>query len=481
MTAIAAIALGLLSACGLIEAQRAPSSRPNLILIITDDLDVGSIAFMPRLKTLLADQGQTFANFFVTDPVCCPSRASILLGQYPHNHQVLTNQPPRGGFPRFRDLGHERSTIATWLKGAGYRTALFGKYLNRYPAQDQERTYVPPGWDEWGALISGNYVYYRLNENGRIVRYGFSPEDYETDVLARKATAFIRQTAGRQPFFIYLAPSAPHDSLVERIPVAAPRHERLFEEMTSPRTPSFNEADVSDKPQYVRRWPLLSPWGMSQQDELYRHRLRSLQAVDEMLTRLVVALTETGELERTYIFFTSDNGFHLGQHRLPKGKMTPYEEDIRVPLIVRGPGVPRGGVVEHVALNIDLAPTLAELAGLLPPKSVDGRSLAALLTGHQPAIEDWRQAFLVESWEQPPIEIPGYQALRTREFLYVEYGTEERELYNLRTDPWELESLHASADPALLTRLTSVLETLRRCAGASCRAAERALPTGAEP
>jgi len=450
-----------------------------MILIVADDLDVGSIAFMPQLQALLVDQGQTFANFFVTDPACCPSRASILLGQYPHNHQVLTNKPPRGGFQGFHGSGHESSTIATWLKGAGYRTALFGKYLNGYPAQ--ERAYVPPGWDEWGALTSGQYFYYRINENGRIVRYSDGPEDYETDVLARKATTFIRQTAGRQPFFIYLAPSAPHEYRNNQMPIAAPRHERLFGKMAAPRTPSFDEADVSDKPRWVRWWPLLSPLDISKIDELYRHRLRSLQAVDEMLTRLVVALTETGELERTYIFFTSDNGYHLGQHRLPKGKMTPYDEDIRVPLIVRGPGVPPGRVVEHFALNIDLAPTLAELAGVLPPRFVDGRSLAVLLTGHVPATEDWRRAFLVESWEQPPIDIPDYQALRTREFLYVEYGTGERELYNLRTDPWEMESFHATADSALLTQLTSALGKLRRCAGVSCRAAERALPTGTEP
>lgn len=479
MAGIAVIALGLLNACGPIEPERAPASRPNLILIVADDLDADSIAFMPRLKTLLADQGQTYTNFFVTNPICCPSRASILLGRYPHNHQVLTNQPPRGGFPRFRDLGHERSTIATWLKGAGYRTAFFGKYLNGYP--DENRAYVPPGWDEWGALTSGRYFSYQINENGRIARYRNGPEDYETDVLARKATTFIRHTADRQPFFIFLAPSAPHDSPAIRAPVAAPRHERLFENMTAPRTPSYNEADVSDKPPWVRELPLLSPLDMSQIDEVYRARLRSLQAVDEMLTRLVVALTETGELERTYIFFTSDNGYHLGQHRLHKGKNLPYEEDIRVPLIVRGPGVLPGRVVEHFALNIDLAPTLAELAGVSPPNVVDGRSLAALLTGHQPATEDWRQAFLVESWEQPPKEIPDYQALRTRELLYVEYSTGERELYNLRTDPWELESLHAATDPALLAQLASVLDRLRRCAGANCPAAERALPTGAEP
>lgn len=460
------LALAFSPACRPIEPVSAPPGRPNIVLIVTDDQDAGSIAYMPQVTALLADRGTTFADFFVTDPLCCPSRASILRGQYAHNHQVLKNEAPLGGFQRFHDLGHESSTIATWLKAVGYRTAFFGKYLNGYPGE--QKTYVPPGWDEWAAVLDWTFYFdYRINENGRIVSYGSRPEDYQTDVLTRKVSDYVQQAAGGRPFFIYLAPVAPHAPSTP-----APRHRHQFAGVKVPRPPSFNEADVSDKPGWVRGRGRLNPNEIVWMDRLYRKRLRSLLAVDEMLAGLIGALTRAGTLERTYILFTSDNGYHLGQHRLSHGKGTAYEEDIHVPLIVRGPGVPSGQVLEHFALNIDLAPTIAELAGTPAPTFIDGRSLVTLLGGNPPVRADWRQAFLVESFADPAGTTPGFQALRTREYHYVEYVTGERELYDLRADPHELESLHATADATLLTQLASALAALRRCAGASCRAAE---------
>ena len=384
---------GLLLACALVAvaplehgAIVCAASKPNMIFIIADDLDTASMSQLPRLQSLLADHGVTFTNYFVSLALCCPSRASILRGQYAHNTKIFTNAPPGGGFATFRDLGHEESTIATWLREAGYRTVLLGKYLNGYPMT----TYVPPGWDEWYAVAGGvNFFNYSLNENGQLVRYGSDPEAYLTDVLSDKAADFIRRTApSAQPFFMYVAPYAPHQPATP-----APRYAETFVGVEAPRTLSFNESDVSDKPLWVRNTPLRTPAQIAQLDALYRKRLQSMLAVEDLVARLLETLRAVSQLGNTYIVLTSDNGFHLGQHRLPAGKNSAYDEDIRVPLIVRGPGVPRGTAVDHLAVNIDLAPTFAELGGTAAPAFVDGRSLLALLRPDPPPPEHWRKGW----------------------------------------------------------------------------------------
>ena len=469
-------------------AAGTPSMAPNILFILTDDLDARSIAYMPRLTSLLANRGTTFVRSFVAFPRCCPSRASILRGQYPHNHQILGNTPPGGGFRKFHTLGRERSTVGTWLKQAGYATVLLGKYLNGYP-QGVEPTFVPPGWDEWyAALGTAGYANfnYNLNENGRIVHYGSRPEDYLTDVLTRKAADFIRR-GGRagKPMFIYLATFAPHEPATP-----APRHEGAFATLRAPRVPSFNEADVSDKPQRLRAIPPLTPDAIETLDALHRKRLRSLQAVDEMISTLIDALRDAGELSRTYIVFTSDNGFHMGEHRLKSGKNSPYEESIRVPLIVSGPGVPEGRRAQDLTINTDLAPTFAQIAGARAPEFVDGRSLMPLLTAGQAKPREWRQSVLVEQYRNPPEDpsrpqpaeneriegITNWQAVRSGDFLYVEYANGERELYDLSKDPYELHNLQAKADPVFLKRFSAYLAALRQCDGASCRTAENAAP-----
>lgn len=484
---LGAAMLGLLGAAG----APARPDRPNIILILTDDLDAKSISVMPQLKVLIADQGMSFTNFFVTYALCCPSRSSILRGQYVRNHQVLTNTPPSGGFEKFQALGHEQSTIATWLKAAGYRTVLMGKYLNGYPDLN-DPTHVPPGWDEWyspaGGNPYGNYNY-RMNENGRLVEYGNNPQDYLTDVLARKASDFIRRaTRDGTPFFVYLATYAPHAPATP-----APRHANAFPNATAPRPPSFNETDVSDKPAWVQDLPLLTAEQIARIDEHYRVRLRSLLAVDDLLATLVDVLQNTGQLDRTYILFTSDNGFHLGEHRMLMGKNTAYEEDIRVPLIVRGPGVPAGRTLEHLTLNIDLAPTFADLADAAMPAFVDGRALVPLFGATPPPLSQWRQAFLVEHYvgearraaateRRAPARrgegAPTLQGIRTQNAIDIEYATGERELYHLVTDPYELQNLVRTARADLLAQFAARLADLRRCAGATCRTAENApVPT----
>ncbi len=472
-------------------AAAAPAERPNIIFILTDDLDAKSISVMPQLKALIADQGVTFSNFFVTDSLCCPSRSSILRGQYVHNHRVLSNAPPNGSYSRFYELGHESSTIGVWLKSAGYRTGFMGKYLNGYPGRTVSDTHVPPGWDEWDSPTTGSAYgnfNYRMNENGRIVTYGRNPDDYFTDVAARKAIEFIRRsTRDGTPFFLYLATYAPHQPATP-----APRHQNQFANVTAPRSPSFNEADVSDKPGWVKRLPPLSPRQTAQIDELYRKRLQSLQAVDELIAALVGELQVSGQLARTYLVFSSDNGFHLGEHRLLVGKNTAYEEDIRVPLIVRGPGIPARQMVDHLAVNIDLAPTFAELAGAAVPAFVDGRSLVPLLRADAPGPDRWRQAFLVERYAVAPdaesatgaerataASRPRAQGraleffgIRTRDGVYVEYSTGERELYDLQKDAYELDNLAGPASRDLLARLSARVADLKRCAGPACRTAE---------
>jgi arylsulfatase A-like enzyme len=452
------------------EAPSRPHERPNVVLVIVDDLDAGSVSRMPKVKSLLTEGGTTFENYFVTHPLCCPSRASILRGQYSHNHRVLTNEPSRGAFDKFYEYGLEDSTVATWLDDAGYRTALIGEYLNNYPG-DAEPTHVPPGWDEWyGRASEKSYYDYDLNENGKLVSYGNAPEDYQTDVLARKAKDFVRHAAAEEePFFAYVATGAVHSPVQP-----APRHQETSVPAQAPRLPSFDEEDVSDKPSWVRAQPRLTPQRVSQTDGEYRNRLRALLAVDEMVSGLVEELRASGELENTYVVLTSDNGYQLGEHRLAQGKRTAYEESIRVPLIVRGPGVPSGKAVRQLALNIDLAPTFAELGGADTPDFVDGRSLGPFLRGTPP--KDWRTALLVEhtggGLKGFARDVPSYEALRTEDHKYVEYETGEREIYDLRTDPNEMKSLQEGADPALVARMQERLAALQRCSGPDCRSAE---------
>ena len=472
-------------------ASSEPVERPNIILILTDDLAADDLSHMPNLRSLLIEQGTTFENAFVTDSLCCPSRATILRGQYAHNHGIIENSLPNGGYEKFRSLGRQSSTVATWLQDAGYRTVLVGKYMNDY-----EGTQVPPGWDDWHA-VSGNYTSHDLNENGKIVSYD-PGSYYMTDVLADRAVEFVRDPDGRvpsvllphRPFFMWLGTTAPHQPADP-----APRHADALPGVSMPRPPSFDEADVSDKPEWVRDNPPLDQRQIADMEDLYRKRLQSMLAVDDMIGRLVGTLRNSGELENTYFFFTSDNGFHFGTHRLSVGKWTAYEEDIHVPLIVRGPGVPKGRTLEHLVLNNDFAPTFAELGGTQTPEFVDGRSLVPLLGEDPPPTDDWRSAFLVEAatelggtvlpllsgdhlpedWRKISRQDwgrPGLQAVRTEDHLYVEYDTGERELYDLKDDPDELDNRYKTADPEYSRSLRGRLAALRGCSAAACRAAE---------
>lgn len=431
------------------SAQRLSDPRPNIILILTDDQPYHTVDYMPTVKTKLMAGGVVFENGFATTPLCCPSRASILSGQYVHNHEVYTNRMPLGGAQKFDDS----ESFAIWLQEAGYRTGYFGKYLNDYEALTPQG-YVPPGWDVWNAFLGknitqvedeGNAQYYfdfSMSENGAIVPYPKTKENFSADVITNDALAFIRDTCD-EPFFMTVAYYNPHSPYM-----SAPRHRETFRASTDwdwvqYRPPSFNEQDIRDKPDYISE---LSPLSDGEVDTVHKQILRSLLSVDDGAASILSALEEAGLNQNTIVIFMSDNGLTLGDHRFGATKNCPYEACVKVPFIVYAPGYYQPRVDLHLVANIDVASTVAEWAGVAAPTSVDGMSLVPLLRDPSSA---WRDAILFEHW---PTEegvgemIPEFYSIRTAEWKYTEYVTGEVELYNLVNDPYELQNLAGKAD-----------------------------------
>jgi arylsulfatase A-like enzyme len=408
------------------DTGRAPSGRPSVVLILTDDQRWDSLWAMPAVRDLLIAHGVRFKNGYVVNPLCCPSRTSILTGQYSHSTGVYSNGPPLGGFSVF----HDASTVATWLDADGYTTALIGKYLNGYTSR-KAGTYIPPGWDRWMAFSrmqkgGGAYFNYEMNVGGALQEYGNTPQEYSTDVLADDATEFIRSTPG--PLFLYFAPSAPHYPAIP-----APRHRTAFSDLAPWRPPSYDEADVSDKPGWVQALPPLTADRTAQIDGFRLRQYRSLLAVDDAVRRIVRSLRQTGRLGNTMIVFASDNGYLWGEHRW-SAKLVPYEESVRVPIVIRYDPLTAGPRSDaHLALNIDFAPTFADLAGTSAP-GAEGTSLLPLLARSSAA---WRTDFLIEHAGGP---VPAYCGVHARRAVYVKYSTGEEELYRLRLDPYELQN-----------------------------------------
>ncbi|MGH9151536.1 MAG: sulfatase family protein [Acidimicrobiales bacterium] len=418
--------------------------RPNIVVVLTDDQSLESVARMPHV--FARSDWVAFDNAFVNVALCCPSRASVLTGQYSHHTRVERNTDGMR-----LDDGH---TVATWLRDGGYRTALLGKYLNQYPWG--RAGYLPPGWDEWHVFEDVGYFDYSLNQNGRTVRRGSSARDYSTDVLARKAVKFISRQQG--PFFLVVAPNAPHGPRT-----APPRHRGIFADARLERPGSFNEADVSDKPAWVRALP---PRDAGPTENLRRKQYRSLLAVDDLVRDVFSALDDRRLLDTTVVMFLSDNGYSFGEHR-HVGKICPYEECLRIPLLVRYPG--RDGTrISDLVQNVDVAATIAELAGVRPTIAQDGLSLLPLLRGRSPS---WRSAVLLR-WAgyagSPPDpdtgpDIPGFWGIRTARYKYIELDTGETELYDLHADPGEL--ANRSREPSsrrLIADLGRQLASLRQ-------------------
>jgi N-acetylglucosamine-6-sulfatase len=521
LLAFAAVVAGARGAAAAPTGAGARRRHPNILFVLTDDLDDDELRWMPFTRHLVGDAGVTFDHYFVSNSLCCPSRVTTLRGQYAHNTGVWTNGGTNGGFEAARERGIERDTVATRLFAAGYRTALVGKYLNGYP-NTVPPSYVPLGWSTWVSPVAGHpYGEYRylLNDNLRFEGHGATPRDYGTDVYVRRTQHFIRTSVRmRQPFFAYLALYAPHQPATP-----APQDVEKFPRARVPRDAAYNQVDVRAMPRFVRDLPRFNRGERAAIDELYRLRLRSLQAVDRGLRALVHTLRVTHQLDNTYVVFTSDNGFHLGQHRLPAGKQTAYDTDIHAPLLVRGPGIPHGSRVTRLTGNLDLAPTFETMVGLRPPSFTDGRSLLPLAQGHAPT-RPWRSAYLIEHRNETgvsapsarprslPLEpadpdqaglarrhpwprahghlleprdkgvltrhapIPDYDAVRTADHLYVEYANGDRELYDTRRDPHEVHNL-AGAQPRLERSLAARIRRLQHCAGRDCRVADSNRPT----
>jgi N-acetylglucosamine-6-sulfatase len=412
-----------------------------VLLIVTDDQRWDTLWAMPAVRSLIVEPGVGFENAFTTSSLCCPSRASILTGAYPHTTGVYTQGLPYGGFKSFDDA----TTIATELRRTGYRTGYFGKYLDSYQS-DALAGYVPPGWDRWVAFVHSQYFDYGLTMDGTIEEYGSGAEDYSTDVLAAQTESFIRSSSG--PVFAVFAPAAPHAPAVP-----AEADQGLFADLAPWGPSSFDEVDLSDKPRYVRALRPVGTQRAAELEQLRRNQYRSLQAVDRAVATLVDALEDTGRLDDALVIYTSDNGLSWGEHRWLK-KEVPYEEAIRVPLVVRADRHATPGTDEHLVANIDLAPTIADVAGVTLPNA-DGASLVPLLRGET---VPWRTALLIEH-VRGTNPVPTYCAVRTKDRLFVSYETGEHELYDLVTDPAELDNL-AGSKPALEARLGTTLRRL---------------------
>lgn len=444
-------------------AARLGDSRPNIIVILTDDQPPSTLEYMPTVKSELMDKGVVFQQGFVTTPLCCPSRASILCGEYAHNHEVFTNRYPLGGALQFKD----QSTIATWVKEAGYQTAYFGKYLNYYEDL-KPRGVVPPGWDTWDVFLSKSdsqyYYNFTMSENGKEVEYPKSKANFSADVLTRKAVDYIN-TNRNAPFMMFLAYYNPHSTYL-----SAPRHKDEFragsaEDWVPLRPPNFNEADISDKPAYLNQ---IHPTDPVKIDASHKQILRSLLSVDDGVASVLNALKKTGLSDNTILIYLSDNGLTLGEHRFGLDKDCAYDECSHIPYVIYGPKNFTARLdATHLVANIDIAPTIAEWAGAKIPPEVNGASLVPLLQNPQ---TPWRDELLIEHWPDADLTesavgsiIPEYFAIRTQEWKYVEYTTGEKELYNLKTDPYELENLASAAEYASLQAdLAKRLQALKK-------------------
>jgi arylsulfatase A-like enzyme len=465
------VAAGACSSSGPKTTPAASGAKPNIVFVLTDDLSMNLLPYMPHVKDM-AKRGVTFSNYFVSDSLCCPSRSSIFTGRFPHDTQVFTNTGVDGGYHVFRSREEDKDTFATTLQAAGYRTALMGKYLNGYLPKYRV---VPAGWDTWA--VGGNAYAefdYALNENGTVKAYGKKPGEYLTDVLSAKATTFIEgAAAAKKPFMLEVATFSPHGPFIP-----APRDADKFPDLAVPRTPAFGGKGTNE-PEWLSRIPALSAQSTSALDGAFRRRAQSVVSVDKMIGDLQKTLKHKGIVDNTYVVFSSDNGFHLGEHRLVNGKLTAFDTDIRVPLVVVGPGVPKNRTVREVVQNVDLRPTFEELGGATTPASINGRSLVPLLRGKKAS--DWRDAALVEHHgpvlspfdpDKPAPDAanpPSYAAVRTADAVYVEYIDGEREYYRTSDDPDELNNLFGSLSAAERDRLHAVVSALTNCHNAeSC-------------
>lgn len=450
-------------------------AQPNIVLILVDDFSMNLMPSktddltdsMPNLSAMMHD-GLTLKNFFVADSLCCPSRASIFTGLLPHNTGVLSNTPPDGGLAAYTAHGDEAKSFAVPLQSAGYRMAFFGKYLNGYLEQS---TPMPPGWDEWASTSHGYQGYgYTVNHNGALS----TPPDHWTDLISGFGLDFLSAQTG--PFFMELASFSPH------APYTPPhRYDGLFDGAVMPKTPAYAAVPDLNAPAWLQAIAPLSAAKKAEFEQDYILRAEASKGVDDMIGAVRQRLADLGLTDSTYVIFTADNGYHMGEYRLRQGKMTPFDTDIHVPFVIVGPGIVAGSKSTALAMNIDLAPTFLDLAGLPASPTMDGHSLVPLLTGgtaprtltvveHTHPVYDPNDP---DSTEPAAGDPPSYVAIRRAAAMYVEYDTGEDDYYDLTTDPYELHNVAAGLTPARLAQLHAAVAANAACAGAvQCGAAQ---------
>jgi N-acetylglucosamine-6-sulfatase len=475
---LVASAVAILAVIGSV-GPGAAAPRPNIIFVLTDDQFPGTQNAMPALKGNITTKGVTFTSMTSTFPLCCPGRATIQRGQYAHNTRIYGNSRPLGGWAKFRNRGEQKSTIATWLNNANYQTGLFGKYMNNYRDRG-----IPPGWDRWYAWNGRNEGWDSVNDQGQ--RHPLSRPEADS-LVSKNALEFLGNRVDKAaPVFAFVNFGAEHEPYYH-----AKIDDDKFKGAGVPRNASFNEDNVSDKPSQIRSLPKLSGSQISELDRGYRNGLRSLMRVDRFVGNASVLLRRKGEMDDTYFVFYSDNGDHFGQHRLPHGKLQPYKEDTGFPLIVRGPGIPRGVRSNKLLGNHDIAPTLARMGGANVPAFVDGRSFLGL--AKNPSVPWSRSAVLSEreNNDSPPHK---WDMLRMGGRVYTRHEGGNKEYYDLAKDPLQLHNALGAGDTTYLPPDTVIrdyyeqrLHALTTCSGhagaGSCVEAEDAplLPVDTTP
>ena len=463
---------------------------PNILFIMTDDQPDNTMLAMPKVGRRIRDMGASFTNAYVSESLCCPSRATTLTGQYPHNTHVMSDGLPQGGVKTFQERGYEDNNISQWLDSAGYSTALIGKYMNAYHA-----SYEPPGWDYWYAKADGSSSGEKVNDNGHTVNLKGDHKTW-TERFAPKALSYLdhhTDQASDPPFALFFTPTQPHLEAGDY----AKKYAKMYNDQDLDAGPAFNEADVSDKPQWVQDRPRITN---EQQDTLRdwrQNQLRSAREVDDAVGKLLGLLAKRGELDNTYVIYTTDNDTSMGQHRWWNhhgAKQTPYEEAAQVLFFIRGPGIPPNTTESHLILNNDYAPTMLGIAGGSVPSStfVDGRSFLPVAQGNAPS--DWRTAIMNERpigtpWKiSPAHNIPTYYAVMTQRYTYAKYGTGEEELYDREIDSHEMHNLLKPdepglppPDPALVEYMRGRLAALKDCSGQDCQKAEKVPYTPGAP
>jgi arylsulfatase A-like enzyme len=503
--AFAVLAALLTAVVGLSTPADAARRQPNILVIQTDDENFSDLrpAVMPNTERFIVGHGTLFTHYDVATPLCCPSRASLLTGQYPHNDGVFNNKPGYGG------LRDPASTLPAWLQARGYVTAHVGKFLNRYERVAPSLATPAPGWDQWFTIPEAAHYYdYDLGANGRLIHFGTKPSDHVTRVLSRYTLKMIhRYAGGPTPLYLELDERAPHDSGGPAIPekchnrpIPERRDQHALIHAKLPRTASFNEHNVSDKPPFISGLPLIGREVRGEIRRDYVCRLEALRGVDRAVGHIWHALANVGALRDTVVVFVSDNGYFEGQHRLVKGKALPYEAAIHQPLAIRIPAAYRGGPrvsrVRNQVANIDLAPTILHLAGGHPCtasgdcRTMDGRSLAGLMTGSAPDFPNNRSMMVELANGHGVHGVCAYRGVHQTGFFYDRYSSvydrasgqcvagDDHELYQLHRDSSELHNLYPAAPgtsaEADQVRLEALLRRLRDCSGIAGRDPEPA-------